>query len=133
MKPKISLVTLGVEDLDRSIEFYRDGLGFPVQSREPDSEIAFCKLEGTELALYPRSKLAEDATVPNTEPGFSGVTLAHNVPSKRKVDEIISTAKTAGARVVKTPGETFWGGYSGYFADPDEHLWEVAYPEFGSE
>ena len=131
--PKITLVTLGVEDLDVSIRFYRDGLGFPLRDREADSDVAFFTLEGTWLSLYPRDLLAEDATVADDGTGFSGVTLAHNVSSKDEVDAILEEAEDAGGRVVKPAQEVFWGGYSGYFADPDDHLWEVAYPELVEE
>jgi len=133
MKPRITLVTLGVEDLDQSISFYRDGLGFPMQDREEDSDVAFFELEGTWLSLYPRDLLAEDATVSDGGTGFSGVTLAHNVPSKDEVESLLTEAEAAGGRIVKPAQDVFWGGYSGYFADFDGHLWEVAYPELTDE
>lgn len=133
MDPKLTLVTLGVDDLTESIHFYRDGLDFPMQDREADSSVAFFELEGTWLSLYPRDLLAEDATVSNDNPGFSGITLAHNVSSKEKVDANLAEAEAAGGRIVKPAQDTFWGGYSGYFADPDGHLWEVAYPELTDE
>lgn len=133
MDPKITLVTLGVDDLVTSIEFYRDGLGFPLQDREQDSDVAFFTLEGTWLSLYPRHLLAEDATVPDAETGFSGITLAHNVGTEPEVDAILDKAEAAGGRIVKPAQDVFWGGYSGYFADPDGHLWEVAYPELNGE
>lgn len=133
MDPKITLVTLGVTDIDESIRFYRDGLGFPMNEREDDSDVAFFELEGAWLSLYPRDLLAEDATVPNDETGFSGITLAHNVSSKDKVDVVLAEADAAGGRIVKPAQDVFWGGYSGYFADPDDHLWEVAYPELADE
>ncbi|AGN00976.1 glyoxalase/bleomycin resistance protein/dioxygenase [Salinarchaeum sp. Harcht-Bsk1] len=129
MDPSISLVTLGVDDLEESIRFYRDGLGLPLQDREADSDVAFFTLEGTWLSLYPRELLAEDATVPDEGPGFSGVTIAHNVETKAEVDETLQEAVDAGGRLVKPAQEVFWGGYSGYFADPDGHVWEVAYPQ----
>ena len=128
MDPQITLVTLGVSDVDDSIRFYRDGLGFPMDDRDPDDDIAFFTLEGTWLSIYPRELLAEDATVPDDRTGFSGVTLAHNVASRDEVDAVLEQAVDAGGRLVKPAQEVFWGGYSGYFADPDEHLWEVAYP-----
>ncbi|ADD06211.1 glyoxalase domain protein [Natrialba magadii ATCC 43099] len=133
MDPKITLVTLGVSDIEDSIQFYRDGLGFPMRERDPDGDVAFFPLEGTWLAIYPRDRLAEDATVLDDGNGFSGVTLAHNVSSKTEVDTILERAEDAGGRVVKVAQEVFWGGYSGYFADPDEHLWEVAYPPLTAE
>ncbi|GAB3688313.1 VOC family protein [Salinarchaeum chitinilyticum] len=128
MDPSISLVTLGVTDLEESIRFYRDGLGLPMQDREPDSDVAFFELDGTWLSLYPRELLAEDATVPDDGSGFAGVTIAHNVDTKAAVDDVLDEAVDAGGELVKPAQDTFWGGYSGYFADPDGHLWEVAYP-----
>lgn len=122
----ISLVTLGVRDLARSVEFYRD-LGLPLMDREPKDEIAFFDLEGTRLALFPRELLAEDAAVSADGEGFAGVTLANNVGSEAEVDAVIEEAVSVGAEVVKPPVTADWGGYSGYFADPDGHLWEVAY------
>lgn len=133
MDPKITLVTLGVGNVNESIQFYRDGLGFPMQDREENSDVAFFELEGTWLSLYPRASLAEDATVSNDETGFSGITLAHNVSREAEVDTILEEAKAAGGRIVKPAQDAFWGGYSGYFADPDGHLWEVAYPELTDE
>lgn len=126
MDPRISIITLGVADLDRAVEFYRDGLGLPLQGDEYD-EIAFFELQGTWLSLYPRDALAEDATVPGEGTGFAGVTLAHNVGSTDEVDAVLAQAEAAGATIVKPAQEVFWGGYSGYFADPDGHLWEVAW------
>ncbi|QLK25386.1 VOC family protein [Natrinema zhouii] len=133
MRPRITLVTLGVEDLNQSISFYRDGLGFPMQDRDEDSDVAFFELEGTWLSLYPRDLLAEDAAVSDDGTGFSGVTLAHNVPSKDEVESLLAEAEAAGGRIVKPAQDVFWGGYSGYFADLDGHLWEVAYPELTDE
>jgi len=133
MDPKITLVTIGVADIMESIRFYRDGLGFPMQDREADSDVAFFTLEGTWLSVYPREKLAEDATVPDDGDGFSGVTLAHNVSSEDEVDTVLAEAEAAGGRIVKRAQDTFWGGYSGYFADPDDHFWEVAYPDLTDE
>lgn len=129
MEPRISIVTLGVSDLSRSIEFYRDGLGLPLQN---DGEgIAFFEMSGTQLALYPRTDLAEDVGVDSSGSGFAGVTLAHNVRSPEAVDALLDEAEAAGAEIVKPGQETFWGGYSGYIADPDGHLWEVAWnPHF---
>ena len=133
MDPKISLVTIGVKDLDESIQFYRDGLDLPMRDREPDSDVAFFTLSGAWLSVYPREKLAEDATVPDDGTGFSGMTLAHNVTSEDEVDAVLAEAKAAGGRIVKPAQDTFWGGYSGYFADPDNHLWEVACPDLTDE
>jgi catechol 2,3-dioxygenase-like lactoylglutathione lyase family enzyme len=130
MKPKISIITLGVRDFARAFAFYRDGLGFETHNYKDGEDIVFFKLEGSWLALYPRDKLAEDATVPDDGKGFSGITLAHNVSSKADADAVFAQAVAAGARPVKTPQDVFWGGYSGYFADPDGYLWEVAYNPF---
>jgi uncharacterized protein len=130
MKPKISILTLGVSDLANSLRFYRDGLGFPTHNFKEEEGIVFFKLEGSWLALYPREKLAEDAQVEAKGSGFAGFTLAHNVKTKAEVDRVVELAVSAGARLVKRPQEVFWGGYSGYFADPDGYLWEVAYNPF---
>jgi catechol 2,3-dioxygenase-like lactoylglutathione lyase family enzyme len=130
MKPKISLVTFGVRDLDRMIAFYRDGLGFPTHNYTPGDDMVMFRLEGTWLGLFPRDELAKDATVPTEGSGFSGVTLAHNEPSKAGVDRAFAEAVAAGATPVKPPQDVFWGGYSGYFADPEGNLWEVAFNPF---
>jgi len=130
MKPKIGIVTLGVRDFARSLAFYRDGLGFTPHNYKDGEEHIMFKMEGSWLSLYPRDKLAGDATVPGDGNGFSGVTLAHNEPSPEKVDATFAEAVRAGARPVKPPQKVFWGGYSGYFADPDGYLWEVAYNPF---
>ena len=130
MKPKIGIITLGVRDFAKSLAFYRDGLRFPTHNFKGDEDIVFFRLEGSWLALYPRDKLAEDATVPGDGTGFSGITLAHNEPSREQVDATFAEAVRAGAKPVKTPQDVFWGGYSGYFADPDGYLWEVAYNPF---
>jgi catechol 2,3-dioxygenase-like lactoylglutathione lyase family enzyme len=127
MKPKISLITLGVADLARSLAFYRDGLGFPTHQYKPGDDVVFFRMEGSWLALYPRDKLAADANVAIGAAGFGGFTLAHNVASKAEADTVFALAVAAGARPIKPPQDAFWGGYSGYFADPDGHLWEVAW------
>jgi hypothetical protein len=129
VKPKIGLVTLGVADLARSLAFYRDGLGWPTHDYKPDAGVVFFALNGTWLSLYPRDKLAEDAGVADGQ-GFGGITLAHNEPSPEEVDAAYAQAIAAGARAVKVPQKAFWGGYSGYFADPDGYLWEVAFNPF---
>ncbi|SFR63140.1 VOC family protein [Halogeometricum limi] len=140
MNPRITLVTLGVDSVDDAVSFYRDGLGFPMQDREEGSDIAFFALEGTWLAVYPRTLLAEDAGVgdpdeesPQSQSRFSGVTLAHNVSTKGEVDAVLAEAEAAGGRIVTQARETFWGGYSGYFTDLDGHYWEVAYPPLTGE
>ena len=124
MKPRISMITLGVHDLAVAVEFYENGLGFPRMESPP--EVAFFTLNGTWLGLYGRDALAKDAMVPADGSGFESFTLAHNVGSEREVDEVVDQAIKVGATLVKKPQKVFWGGYSGYFKDPDGHLWEVA-------
>jgi uncharacterized protein len=130
MKPKISLITLGVSDFNRSLRFYRDGLGFKAPNYKAGDDVAFFEMEGSWLSLYPREKLAEDATVSPEGSGFTGITLAHNAGSKEEVDQVFGLAISLGAKAVKQPQAVFWGGYSGYFADPDGYLWEVTYNPF---
>ena len=123
------MITLGVQDLERAISFYEKGLGLPIKSFE--GNVAFFELKGSWLALYPWDALAEDATVDCQGDGFRGVTLAHAVSSKEQVDQALNQAVEAGATLVKPAQDVFWGGYSGYFSDPDGHLWEVAWnPHF---
>jgi uncharacterized protein len=131
MTRPISIVTLGVERLERSIAFYRDGLGLPL-ANDPDQGIAFFDLPGTVLALYPYDELAEETGLPaNRGIGFGGITLAQNLPAKDDVDRMMAQAEAAGARVLTPPVERHWGGYSGYFADPDGYAWEIAWgPDF---
>lgn len=130
MKAKISLITLGVKDLKKSLEFYRDGLEFPVHNYKEEEGVAFFKLEGTWLSLYPKEELAQDAKISSEGSGFPGFTLAHNVGSEKEVDIVFAHALSIGAKEIKKPEKVFWGGYSGYFADPDGYLWEVAYNPF---
>jgi len=130
VEPRISIITLGVSDMERSLKFYRDGLGLPTES-DVGEGVVFFQLRGTWLSLYPREKLAEDVTVLPEGHGFSGITLAHNVSTREKVDATLAEAEAAGATIVKPAQDVFWGGYSGYFTDPDGHLWEVAWnPHF---
>ena len=131
MEPRISIVTLGVSDLKRSYEFYHEGLGLPT-TRTPESGIIFFQTGGVCLALYPLDKLAEDIS-PSQSPErgqFPGITLAHNTKSKDEVDAILSLAEKAGGKIEKPAQNVFWGGYSGYFSDPDGYLWEVAFADF---
>ncbi|MFW6304012.1 MAG: VOC family protein [Candidatus Sumerlaeota bacterium] len=133
MEPRISIITLGVADLRRSYHFYKDGLGLPT-SHGPDDAIIFLKTSGTCLALYPWDKLAEDIgpdyrSKESEKSLFNGITLAHNTRHKHEVDELLQRAAEAGGRMVKPAQDAFWGGYSGYFADPDGYLWEIAWAE----
>lgn len=128
MQPRISMITLGVKDLTRSIDFYEHGLGFPRLESEPS--VAFFNLHGTWLGLYGREALAEDAQVSTQGEGFAGFALAHNVSSEQDVHTVIEQAVAAGADLVKAPQKVFWGGYSAYFKDPDGYLWEVAHNPF---
>ena len=125
MKPRISMITLAVRDLATAVRFYEQGLGFPRMESPP--EVAFFTLNGSWLGLYGRESLAEDAEVSAEGEGFEGFTLAHNVDSEQEVDEVVALALAAGASLAKKPQKVFWGGYSGYFRDPDGHLWEVAH------
>ena len=130
MEARISIITLGVKDLKRSFHFYHDGLGFPTNSKVEDG-IIFFQTSGTRLALYPLDKLTEDVS-PNTKSkrsGFPGVTLAHNTRTKAEVDQVLQMAEEAGGRIVKPAQDVFWGGYSGYFTDPDGYYWEIAWAE----
>ncbi len=128
MEPRISIITLGVQNMAYSIQFYRDGLGFPTEAKD-DASIAFFMTSGTRFALYPLEKLAEDISpsISAKRKGFNGITLAHNVRSKELVPEVLSLAESAGGKIVKHAQDTFWGGYSGYFADLDGYYWEVAW------
>lgn len=125
MKPRISMITLGVRNLAEAVKFYETGLGFPRMESPP--EVAFFTLNGSWLGLYSRNALAEDATVPPEGNGFEGFTLSHNVSSDEEVEKIMGQALAAGATLVKAAQKVFWGGYSGYFKDPDGHLWEIAH------
>jgi len=125
MEPRLSLVTLGVRDVARARAFY-EALGFKA-ARASQESVTFLDAGGVVLALWGRAALAEDATVADSPPGFSGVALAHNARSETDVDKALNEAVAAGGKLIKPAGKTFWGGYAGYFADPDGHLWEVAY------
>ncbi|MGL4496244.1 MAG: VOC family protein [Beijerinckiaceae bacterium] len=126
--PFCSLITLGVADLERARRFY-EALGWRASSAS-QGNVVFFHSAGSALALYPRTLLAEDAQVADSAPGFSGLTLAANQRSEGDVDTLIALAARSGGRIVKPAQKVFWGGYSGYFADPDGHLWEVAHNPF---
>jgi catechol 2,3-dioxygenase-like lactoylglutathione lyase family enzyme len=128
VEPRLNFVTLGVADIARARAFY-DKLGFRASSAS-NPHVAFYDAGGVVLALFGRSALAEDAKVEDSAPGFSGVAVAHNVRSEADVDGVLAEAVAAGAKLVKAGQKAFWGGYSGYFADPDGHLWEVAFNPF---
>jgi len=125
VEQRISVVTLGVSDLERSRRFYEDGLSW--KRGNTDKDIVFFQINGAVVALYPRDQLAADAQVPSEGSGFRGVTLAYCTRTRGEVDAVLEEAERAGARILKPGQDVFWGGYSGYFADPDGHLWEVAW------
>jgi catechol 2,3-dioxygenase-like lactoylglutathione lyase family enzyme len=132
MKPRVTLITIGVDDLERSLAFYRDGLGLKTEgivgTEFEYGSVVFIDLQpGLRLALFPRGSIAHDAGIAVTGGSATEFTLAHNVGSKGEVDEVMHEAEAAGAHIVKSAEKTFYGGYAGYFADPDGHLWEVAY------
>jgi catechol 2,3-dioxygenase-like lactoylglutathione lyase family enzyme len=132
MKPHITIITLGVDDLDRSLTFYRDGLGLPTQGIigqefEYGAVVFFDLQNGVKLALWPRKSIAHDTQLPVQAPSATEFTLAHNVSSKEEVDLVMEQAKAAGATIIKSAQITFYGGYAGYFQDPDQHVWEIAW------
>jgi catechol 2,3-dioxygenase-like lactoylglutathione lyase family enzyme len=132
MKPRITLITLGVDDLERAVRFYRDGLGLKTEGKVGTEfeygAVAFFDLQlGLKLALWPRKSIAHDTGISLGSLSPTEFTLGHNVSSKIEVDEVMEQAKRAGAVIVKPAQDTFWGGYAGYFQDPDGHLWEVAW------
>jgi catechol 2,3-dioxygenase-like lactoylglutathione lyase family enzyme len=132
MKPKITVITLGVDDLDKSYKFYHKGLGLPsggiVGKEFEHGAVAFFDLQvGLKLALWPRQSLAIDTGLPLGKASATELSLGHNVDSKAEVDALMEQVKQAGAVIVKPAQDTFWGGYSGYFQDPDQHLWEVVW------
>ncbi len=132
MKPRITVITLGVDDLARSVRFYSEGLGFTTEGvvgREFEfGAVVFFDLQpGLKLALWPRKSLAHDSGIPASTPSATELSLGHNVASKDEVDAVMAQARAAGAVIVKPAKDTFWGGYAGYFQDPDQHLWEVVW------
>jgi len=132
MKPRITLLTIGVDNLERSLRFYRDGLGLPtkgiVGTEFEYGAVAFFELQpGLQLAIWLRASIARDTALAQSPASATEFTIGHNVGSRREVDEVMEQARRAGATIVKPAAETFWGGYAGYFQDPDRHLWEVAW------
>lgn len=132
MKPQLTVLTLGVDDLERSLRFYRDGLGFTtrglVGGEFEQGAVAFFELQGgLRLAIWPRKSIAADSGVALAPASSTEMTLGHNVSTRAEVEVVLAQAERAGARIVKHACDTFWGGYSGYFADPDGHLWEVVW------
>lgn len=132
MRPRITVVTLGVDDLDRALRFYRDGLGLRTdgivgQEFEHGAVVFFDLQADLKLALWPRASIAHDTGLPASSPSPAGFTLGHNVASRAEVDATMEEARRAGAVIVKPAHDTFWGGYAGYFQDPDHHLWEVVW------
>lgn len=132
MKPRITVITLGVDDLERSLQFYRDGLGLETdgiigQELEYGAVVFIQLQEGLRLALWPRKSIAHDTGLHLSPSSPTEMTIGHNVTTKEEVDSIMVKAKSAGAQIIKSPHETFWGGYSGYFQDPDGHIWEIVF------
>ncbi len=132
MKPRITMITIGVDDLERALRFYRDGLGLKTEgifgTEFEYGAVAFFDLQaGLKLAIWPRKSLAQDSGLALSSPSPTEFTLGHNVSSKAEVDAVMEQARKAGAMIVKPAQETFWGGYAGYFSDPDRHLWEVVW------
>ena len=136
MKPRITVLTIGVDDLKESLKFYRDGLGLKTEGIIGDEfeygAVAFFDLENDmKLALWPRKSLAKDSGIKVTRASATEFSIGHNVASKKEVDAVMEQAKKAGAKIIKSAQKTFWGGYAGYFQDPDGHLWEVVWnPEW---
>jgi uncharacterized protein len=139
MKPRISVLTLGVSDLEQSVEFYRDGLGLPTKGiigkEFEDGAVAFFDLQGgLRIALWPRKSIAKDTGIPLQNPSSTEFTIGHNVNSKQEVRAVMEKAEKAGAKIIKPASDRFWGGYAGYFQDPDGHLWEAVWnPDFEVE
>ncbi len=132
MKPRITVLTIGVDDLDRALRFYRDGLGLSTEGVIGEElefgAVAFFDLQsGLRLALWPRASISRDTGIQAGAPSATEFTIGHNVSSKEEVDAVMRQAKDAGADIVKAAQDTFWGGYAGYFQDPDRHLWEIVW------
>ncbi len=139
MRPRMTVITVGVDDLEKSLRFYRDGLGLPTQGivgAEFDyGAVAFFELQpGLKLAIWPRKSISRDSGVESGPPSSTEFTLGHNVSTREEVDAVMEQARVAGATIVKQAQDTFYGGYAGYFQDPDQHLWEVVWnPQVGFE
>jgi uncharacterized protein len=132
MKPSIAIITLAVSDLEASLRFYRDGLGLPTEgimgTEFEYGAVVFFELNGgLRLAIYPKESLAHDSTLPISPSGTANFSIGHNVGSKTAVDQVMEQARKSGATIVKAAQNTFWGGYGGYFQDPDGHLWEIVW------
>lgn len=132
LKPRITVITLGVDDLEKSVQFYRDGLGLQTKGivgKEFEyGAVAWFDLQpGLNLAIWPRASIAQDTNLPQSPRSATECTIGHNVGSKEEVDAVMDLAKKAGAKIVKPAQNTFWGGYAGYFQDPDDHLWEIVW------
>lgn len=132
MKPSITVLTIGVDDLEKSLKFYRDGLGLPTQGIIGEEfeygAVAFFDLQsGLKLAIWPRASIAQDTGIPASPPAATEFTIGHNVSSKAEVDAVMAQARAAGAKIIRSESDTFWGGYSGYFQDPDGHIWEITW------
>ncbi|MFC7513691.1 VOC family protein [Herbaspirillum sp. GCM10030257] len=132
MKPRISVITLAVENLETAVHFYRDGLGLPTEgiigTQFENGAVAFFDLQaGLKLALWPRQSMANDSGIAVGQTDALQFSIGHNVSTRNEVDQVMRDAERAGALIVKAPQETFWGGYAGYFRDPDQHLWEVVW------
>ena len=128
MNQHLHLITLGVRDFEASKKFYTETLGWKIS--RPQEGVAFFQAGGVALSIYPRELLAEDALISPEGNGFAGFTLAYNAQSEAEVDEIIADLKSKGVKIIKEPQKAFWGGYSSYFADPDDYRWEAAYNPF---
>lgn len=132
MKPRISVITLGVDNLEKSVEFYRDGLGLETEGIigkefEFGAVVFFDLRGGIKLALWPRESISHDTGLPKGKISPTEFTIGHNVTSKDEVDAVMAQAQKAGAKILKEANDTFWGGYAGYFQDPDQHIWEIVW------
>jgi catechol 2,3-dioxygenase-like lactoylglutathione lyase family enzyme len=132
MRSRITVITVGVDDLERSLAFYRDGMGLPTRgiigTEFEHGAVAFFDLQaGVKLATWPRKSISHDTGLPESPPSPNDITLGHNVSSREEVDTVMEQARNAGAKIVKQAHGTFYGGYAGYFQDPDGHIWEIAW------